>query len=95
MERNQGGWKARALVVAWVAALFLLGLTLVCQGWRASGERGEIRRRLERMGREAERARARNQALRDELKALREDPIYVESLLRRWRMAAAEERLLD
>jgi len=47
------------------------------------------------MDREIERLRRANQALRDEIRALDSDPVYVESLLRRWKMIGTSERNVE
>ena len=44
---------------------------------------------------EIERLRRTNQALRDEIRALDSDPVYVESLLRRWKMIGPSERNVE
>jgi hypothetical protein len=47
------------------------------------------------MDREIGRLRGANQALRDEMRALDSDPVYVESLLRRWKMIGPSERIVE
>lgn len=79
----------------WAVAPGLLAVVLVAQAARAGRERTEIRRRGEALDREVERVRRGNQALRDEVRALQTDPVYIESLLRRWKMAGSGERVVE
>ena len=76
-------------------SLAVLGLALVSVALRAGREGSEMERRSAALGREIEQVRRGNRALRDELKALETDPVYVESLLRRWRMAGPGERVVE
>ena len=41
------------------------------------------------------RLRRGNQSLRDEARALESDPVYVEALLRRWKMIGPSERIVE
>jgi len=90
-ERIWGG-AGRAL---WAASLGLLGLALVAHAVRAGKEGAELERRSAALARETDRVRRDNQALRDEVRALEGDPVYVESLLRRWKMAGRGERVVE
>jgi cell division protein FtsB len=54
----------------------------------------DLERRSAALDAEIGRTRAENRALKDELQALEADPTYIESLLRRWRMAGPRERLI-
>jgi cell division protein FtsB len=93
-----GSWArvaARAGVAGATAALALLAVLLVGQGLKARAEGLGAVRQAAAVDREIERLRRENRALRDEVRALESDPVYVESLLRRWRMAGADERVVD
>jgi hypothetical protein len=102
MECESGAWKARlSRAAAWVrpalltAAAGLLAGILALQGWRARADGAELDRRSAALDREIGRMKRENQAMRDELKALETDPVFVESLLRRWKLAAPDERLIE
>ncbi len=86
-ERAGSGFLAVSLAV--------LGFALAAVALRAEHEGSEMGRRSAALGREIEQVRRGNRALRDELKALETDPVYVESLLRRWRMAGPGERVVE
>jgi hypothetical protein len=90
-DRFSGG-VGRAI---WLVSLVTLAVTLSVHGARAEREGLELGRRSAALGREIDRVRRDNQALRDELRALETDPVYVESLLRRWKMAGRGERVVD
>jgi hypothetical protein len=90
-ERYSGG-AGRAL---WLGSLVSLALALSIHGARAEKEGLELGRRSDALGREIDRVRRDNQALRDELRALETDPVYLESLLRRWKMAGRGERVVE
>ena len=81
--------------VLWSASLAFLGVVLAVHAARAQGEVVELERRSGALGRQIERAHRDNQSLRDELQALERDPVYVESLLRRWKMAGRGERVVE
>lgn len=81
--------------VLWSGSLTLLGLAFAMHAARAQGEGAELERRSGALQREIERVRRDNQSLRDELHALEADPVYVESLLRRWKMAGRGERVVE
>lgn len=102
MKLEWGRWKGLAAAglarlgrAAFGATVGLLGLALAAQAWRARGETEDLRRQAAAANREAEDLARRNRALREELRALETDPVYVESLLRRWKMAAKGERVVD
>lgn len=101
MRLNRAAWKGAAAAwgaplrgALWAAALGLLAAALVFQAWKAYGEvRGLDRRRAD-LDRRVDRLRAGNRSLREELHALKTDPVYVESVLRDRRMAGPRERVV-
>lgn len=98
MKRIRAFWNkagSGAGTALWVSAVALLGLTLASQAVRAGREGAELERRSVALGREIDGVRRENQALRDELRALDNDPVYVETLLRRWKMAGRGERVIE
>jgi hypothetical protein len=98
MRLIRGLWERVSAPVGrtlWGFSLGLLALVLVAHAVRAQGEGVELERRSAALGRDLERVRRDNQALRDELRALETDPVYVESLLRRWKMAGRGERVVE
>jgi cell division protein FtsB len=102
MKLDWGRWKSvwapcaeRVRTAVWAGALGLLGLVLAVQAERAGREGAELTRRSAALDRDLERLRRANQALRDEVRALETDPLYVESLLRRWKMVGGGERLVE
>ena len=84
---------ARVALGTAVAAALAIGLAV--HAAESGREAGGIARRAAAVDRDLERARTRNTALREELKALQEDPVYLESLLRRWRRAGEGERVVE
>ena len=90
-----GNWLARARTVAGTAALAGLAVLLAAQAAGARREREVVARQGAALDREIERVRRANQALRDEARALDADPVYVESLLRRWKMVGPSERVVE
>jgi hypothetical protein len=92
-EKARGAGPARG--AAWTLAVAALAGVLVFQAVRARGEAADLRARGRALDREIERLQRGNQALRDELRALETDPLYVESLLRRWGRAGGRERPPD
>ena len=99
MEANQrpaaprgGGRAGRAL---WGLSLALLAATLLSQATRVRGESLELSRREAELDREIGRMRRANESMRQELRALEVDPVYVESLQRRWKMVSDGERLVE
>ena len=102
MQLDWGLWKGRAGALlsgarnlAGAAALAGLALVLAAQAAGARRERESGAREAAAMDREIERLRRTNQALRDEIRALDSDPVYVESLLRRWKMIGPSERNVE
>ena len=90
-----GAWLAGARNVAITAGLAGLAVALAAQAAGARRERVAVARETAAMDREIERLRRSNQALRDEIRALDSDPVYVESLLRRWKMIGPSERNVE
>jgi len=90
-----GAWLAGARSVAISAGLAGLAVALAAQAAGSRREREAVARETAAMDREIERLRRTNQALRDEIRALDSDPVYVESLLRRWRMIGPSERNVE
>jgi len=102
MQLDRGLWKARAGAwlagarnLAGAAALAGLALVLAAQAAGARRERETVAREAAVIDREIDRLRRSNQALRDEIRALDSDPVYVESLLRRWKMIGPSERNVE
>ena len=83
-----------ARLALWTAAA-ALGVALAAQAAGAGRNAAALERRAAVLDRDLERARGTNAALREELRALREDPVYLESLLRRWRRAGEGERVVE
>jgi cell division protein FtsB len=90
-----GSWLARARNAAGTAALAGLAVLLAAQAAGARREREAVAREGAALDRELERMKRANQALRDEVRALDADPVYVESLLRRWKMVGPSERVVE
>lgn len=84
---------ARALGVA--AVLSGLAVALAAQAAGARRERESVAREGTALDREIARLRHSNESLRGEIRALESDPVYVESLLRRWKMIGASERNVE
>lgn len=80
---------------AGAALLSGLAVALVVQAAGSRRERETVARESAAMDREIARLRRANQALRDEIKALDSDPVYVEALLRRWKMVGPSERVVE
>lgn len=72
--------------VTWVwlvyAALLALGLALLVGAWRAHQDAVRQQERDAVSQRDIDRLKAENDALRAEIRALEEDPVYVEAVLR-------------
>jgi cell division protein FtsB len=68
---------------------------LAFQALGARQETSRLRRERAELARRIEALRRANQALRDEVRALENDPVYVESVLRGWKQVAQGERLID
>jgi len=92
---SAGAWLTQARNVAGVAALAGLAVLLASQAANARREREVVAREGAALDREIERMKRANQALRDEVRALDADPVYVESLLRRWKMVGPSERVVE
>ena len=98
MRLDWGLWKeraGRAGAALQAVSLVVLAVVLAAYALRAGREGSEMERRSAALGREIDRVRRENAGLRDELRALETDPVYVESLLRRWRMAGPGERVVE
>jgi len=92
---SAGAWLTQARNAAGVAALAGLAVLLASQAANARREREVVARQGAALDREIERMKRANQALRDEVRALEADPVYVESLLRRWKMVGPSERVVE
>jgi cell division protein FtsB len=90
-----GAWLSGARNLAGAAALAGLALVLAAQAAGARREREAVAREAAAMDREIERLRRTNQALRDEIRALDSDPVYIESLLRKWKMIGPAEKNVE
>ncbi|HLY73128.1 MAG TPA: hypothetical protein VKU80_03330 [Planctomycetota bacterium] len=88
-------WVTLARNAAGTAALAGLAVLLAAQAAGARREREAVAREGAALDRELERMKRANQALRDEARALDADPVYVESLLRRWKMVGPSERVVE
>src|SRR5215204_5791576 len=75
-----GVWLGSARSVAVAAALTGLAVLLAAQAAGARREREVVAREGAAIDRETTRLRRANQALRDEIRALDSDPVYVESV---------------
>jgi endonuclease/exonuclease/phosphatase (EEP) superfamily protein YafD len=78
-----------------IALLALAGAGLAAGAADSAKEGTELARRSRALDGELRRARASNEALRREIRALESDPVYLESLLRGWRRAGAGERVVE
>jgi cell division protein FtsB len=67
----------------------------VAHAAEAREERAVLERQHRALDRDLAKARRRNAELRGEIEALASDPVYVESLLRRWRMSAPAEKIIE
>lgn len=92
---RSGAWFRGARSAAGAAALAGLAMLLAAQAAGARREREVVAREGAAIDREIARLRKANQALRDEIRALDSDPVYVESLLRRWKRVAPSERNVE
>ena len=102
MQLDWGLWKSRARAglagarnLAGAALLAGLAVALAAQAAGARREREAVAREAAAMDREIDRLRRTNQALRDEIRALDSDPVYVESVLRRWKMIGPSEKNVE
>jgi cell division protein FtsB len=92
---HAGAWVRGVRNVAGAAALAGLAVLLAAQAAGARREREVVAREGAAIDREIARLRRANQALRDEIRALDSDPLYVESLLRRWKRVGPSERNVE
>jgi len=106
---NRGGWEeymklgwdrlrsgaGKAGAALGALLLGMLGTVLVAGAAESAREGVELARRSRGLDAEIRRARASNDALRQEIRALESDPVYLESLLRGWRRAGAGERVVE
>jgi len=88
-------WLIRARNAAGIAALAGLAVLLAAQAANARREREVVAREGAALDREIGRLKKANQALKDEARALEADPVYVEALLRRWKMVGPSERVVE
>lgn len=95
VRERASSWVRGARNVAGTLALAGLAVALAGQAAGARREREGVARQGRAMDLEIERLRRANQALRDEIRALDQDPVYVESLLRRWKMVGPSERVVE
>src|SRR5207248_3908010 len=75
-----GAWLQGVRNLAGMVAVAALALLLAVQAAGARHERIAVAREEAAMDREMERLRRTNRALRDEIRALDSDPVYVEAL---------------
>jgi cell division protein FtsB len=90
-----GVWLEQARNVVGTALLAGLAVLLAAQAAGARREREVVAREGAALDREIARLKGANQSLRDEVRALESDPVYVESLLRRWKMVGPSERVVE
>ncbi len=102
MKPDWGAWKRRfagratwAGGAAWGVVLLLLAAALVAQAVRSRGETESLGARVSALDREIGEMRRRNRELRVEVRALETDPVYVESVLRRWKRVGEGERPVE
>ncbi|MBI2901665.1 MAG: hypothetical protein HYY17_15890 [Planctomycetes bacterium] len=86
--------RAGERVTGWAAAcaLAVLAVFLLLAARRTHREAAELAFRHDAHVRETGRLKAENAALRAEIRALEEDPVYVESVLRGRKMAESGEK---
>lgn len=85
-QHSRGAWRDRLRTAVWGVAVAVLAGVLASEAWRARGEVRSLARQRAALEARLREDRARNGRLRAELEALEHDPVYVESLLRRWKM---------
>ena len=88
-------WTGKAGAAAGALLLGMLGVVLAAGAAESAREGAGLSRRSRALDAEIRRGRAANDALRQEIKALESDPVYLESLLRGWRRAGAGERVVE
>ena len=94
MNENQASVVRHVTGALWALAVLMLAGVLSWSAWSARAEVSGLEQRRDALQREVDRARGENRTLREELRALEEDPVYVESLLRKRKRAAPGERIL-
>ena len=93
----RAAWKrtgTRLLVFVLAGFLALVGVALGGDLRDARKETEQSYREWRESERELERLLEENQRLEKELHALQNDPVYIESVLRRWKMAYPGETIL-
>jgi|SRR6185295_18197775 len=95
LKVRAGECLVQARNVAGTALLAGLAVLLAAQAAGARREREVVAREGAALDREIARLKGANQSLRDEIRALESDPVYVESLLRRWKMVGPSERIVE
>ncbi len=91
-SREQTGNRVVGLLL--VGFLFSLGAALSWDLWKARKDTEKSYREWKQVDRELERLLEENRQLEKELYALQNDPVYIESVLRQWRMARPGETVL-
>ncbi len=90
-------WKRagnQVLALALAGFLSLLGIALGWDLWEARQETEVSFREWREADRDLERLLEENRRLERELQALQNDPVYIESVLRQWKMAHPGETIL-
>ena len=77
-----------------VGFLLSLGAALIWDLWEARKETEKSYREWKQADRELEHLLEENRQLEKELYALQNDPVYIESVLRQWKMARPGETVL-
>ena len=95
LKVSAGAGLAVARKVIGTAALVGLAVLLAAQAASARRERETVARECATIDRDIDRLKRANQALRDEIRALEADPVYVEALLRRWKRVGPLERVVE
>jgi septal ring factor EnvC (AmiA/AmiB activator) len=95
LKVSAGAGLAVARKVIGTAALAGLAVLLAAQAASARRERETVARECATIDRDIDRLKRANQALRDEIRALEADPVYVEALLRRWKRVGPSERVVE
>ena len=91
-SREQTGKRVVGFLL--VGFLLSLGAALVLDLWEARKETEKSYQEWKQVNRELERLLEENRQLEKELYALQNDPVYIESVLRQWRMARPGETVL-
>jgi hypothetical protein len=95
MGTDRGLWTARLGIAVLAVGLGFVAFFLVAQASGSGRERAALQREGMAMDADIDRLRRANQAMRDEVRALESDPVYVESILRRWRRVGAGEKVVE